>query len=206
MPVGLCGELMTMARVREETLRLHFVPVDAVVGRTERGEHRDAAAQRHGRHVGIVDRLKQQDFVARMHERGERREEAFGRAGGHRDLGDRVVAAAVQLLDLRRERLAQREHAGHRRVLVVPLAHVARDGVDQLGRRIEVGKPLRQIDRADLVGQARHDREDADAARRELRRYGSNLGHGGNDNWLVVGGRWSWSVVDGKEIDQLTGR
>ena len=120
-----------------------------------------------------------------MHERGDRREETLGGAGRHRDLRDRVVAAAVQLLDLRRQRFAQCEHAGHRRVLVVALTHVARDGVDQRGRGIKIGKPLRQIDRADLVRKARHDGENADAARRELRRYGSSLGHG-----VMITGWW----------------
>ena len=124
-----------------------------------------------------------------MNERRERVEDPLRRSGRHRQFRHRIVPTPIQPLDLHRQRLAQREHAGHRRVLVVPLTHIARDRVDQRGRRIKIGKPLRQIDRADLIGKARHDREDADAARRELRRYGSNLGHGANDNW-VVGGGW----------------
>ena len=70
---------------------------------------------------------------------------------------------AVETTNLRRQRLAQGEHARHRGVLVVAGLHVPVDGFDQLRVAGEVGEPLREVDGAVLVGQSGHHREDADA-------------------------------------------
>ena len=83
-----------------------------------------------------------------LHEREDRGEDRLRRAGGDRDLGRRVVAAAVQRLDLGGDRLAQRRHAGHRRVLVVAGAHRRVDGVEQLRIAVEIGEALAEVDRA----------------------------------------------------------
>ena len=150
----------------------HLVPVDAVVGIAQRDVARNPAAQLDRRRVRVVGRLEQHHFVARMHERGERGVEALGGAGRDRDLGVGVVAPAVEALDLRRQRLAQRQDAGHRRVLVEAVAHVARDRLDERRRRAEVGEALRQVDGLALARQPAHHLENADRARWELRLQG----------------------------------
>jgi hypothetical protein len=70
---------------------------------------------------------------------------------------------AVERLGLGCDRLAQRRHAGHRRVLVVAGAHRLRHRVDQARVAVEVGKALAQVDRTVLLRQRRHDGEDGRA-------------------------------------------
>ena len=81
-------------------------------------------------------------------------EDRLRRAGGDRDLGRRVVAAAVERLDLGGDPLAQGRHAGHRRVLVQAGAHRRVDGVDQLRIAVEIGEALAEVDGAVLLRRA----------------------------------------------------
>ena len=97
----------------------HFVPVGPVVGGAQRRMHRPAAGQLDRRHVAVVDRGEDDHLVAGPHAGGDRREDRLGGAGGDGDLVIRVVAGAVERLDLLGDGLAQGRHAGHRRVLVV---------------------------------------------------------------------------------------
>src|SRR5690606_12678301 len=60
--------------------------------------------------------------------------------------------------------------AGHRGVLIVPLAHGFRHQVDEARIGSEIGKALRQVDRSVFDGQAGHDRKDGRADVRQLAR------------------------------------
>src|SRR5262245_58301235 len=104
-----------------------------------------------------------------MHECGQCVEDAFGGAGGDGDFGRWIVAASVQPLDLHRQRLPQGEHARHRRVLVVPFAHVTRNRVDQFRGAAVIRKSLTEVDGTVLVGEACNDGEDAHFTRWQLR-------------------------------------
>ena len=67
------------ARARRER-SARRLPVDVVVGRTQRDEHRCTAAQLNRGHVGVVRRLEQQHVIAGMDERRQAGEERFGGA------------------------------------------------------------------------------------------------------------------------------
>ena len=95
-----------------------------------------------------------------------------------------IVPSAVEQLDLPGERLAKPEDARHRRVLVVAVAHRAGDRLDELGRAVEVGKALPDIDRVELERELRHHLEDADAGGRELRLDRLRDGH---DEPIIAG-------------------
>ncbi len=146
----------------------NLVPVDAVVRGTKRDEPRRSSAQFDSRNVRVVYRLKEQHLVSRMHQSGEHGEQPLGSAGRDRDFGHGIVPTTVEMLDLRRERLTQWHHTLHRRVLIVTLTHVSRDGVHEIRRAVEIGEPLREVDRPKLVRQPGHRRENAYAPRRQL--------------------------------------
>ena len=82
-----------------------------------------------------------------LHDRRDGVEDGFGAAGRDGDFGVRDRSWRRTARELGRDGLPQRRHALHRRVLVAPLAHVLRDGVDQRRIAVEVGKSLRQVDR-----------------------------------------------------------
>ena len=149
LPVGLCGELRTIARVRGVTARAQLVRVERPVGRSER----DVAGRRAGEDrvgpVVLVERLEDDDLVARVEDREHRGDHPLGRAAGDRDLGLRVgLPARVGPGGLRRDRVAQRLRTPRDRVLV----DVGEDGVGgsllELVGCGEVGEALREADRA----------------------------------------------------------
>ena len=76
---------------------------------------------------------------------------------------------------LARHRLAQRRHAGHRRVLVQARAHRGVHRVEQRRVAVEVGEALAEVDRAVLGGQRRHHGEDGGA---DLRQAACDAGCG----------------------------
>ncbi len=104
-----------------------------------------------------------------MNHRRDRIEDGFGAAGRDGDFGFRIVPAAVEILVLCRDRFAQSGDALHRCVLVAARPHVPGDGLHQFGIAIEVRKALRQVDRAQVGGEARHHREDRGADRGQFR-------------------------------------
>ena len=131
--------------------RAHGVPSRCCSRDTCSGTNdRDAAAQLDRRDVRVVARLEDDGLVARVKHGGDGIEDGFGPAGGDRHFCFRVVPAAVKLLVLGRDRLAQRQDPLHRRVLVSSRPHVARDSLHQLRVAIEVGKPLREVDCAEI--------------------------------------------------------
>ena len=135
-------------------------PVRRVIREAQLGIDRLAADRFDGRHVGVVHRREDDHLVARPDEGGNRREERLGRPGGHRHLGFDVEARAIERRHLVDDRLAQFRHAGHRRVLVAPGAHVAIHGVEQRRLGLKVGKALRQVERPALGRHTRHHGED----------------------------------------------
>ncbi len=164
------------ARARPDR-RGDAIEVGAEAARGQRHAHQPAAGKLDAGAVAVVARLEHDDLVARVHAGQDRGEDRLRRAGGDGDVVRRVVAVAVQGLDLGRQRLAQRGHAGHRRVLVVALAHRRADLLDQPRVAVEVRKALAEVDRAMLLGERRHDREDRRADLRQP--AGQGWGAGG---------------------------
>ena len=147
------------ARARRQRARERVEVGTPGAGR-QRHAHRRRAGERDRRAIAVVARLEYDHLVARMHQREDGRQDALGCAGGDRDLGVGVVAVARRALDLGRDGLAQRRHAGHRRVLVVAGAHRVGDGVDERRVAVEIREALAEVDRAGLDGQRGHHRED----------------------------------------------
>ena len=141
--LGLCGELTMMARVRGVSaaaiLSKSGRKVPGVSGtRTTR-----AAGQFDVGHVAVVAGLQHDHLVARPHDGQDGGDDGLRGAGRDGDLGGRVVAVAVHALSiLAGDRLAQRRHAGHRRVLVVAARHRVGHGVAPAsGRSRNPGSP-----------------------------------------------------------------
>ena len=118
LAVGLLGVLMTIMRVFGVIALLHFLPVDAVVGKLEPHVHRLAAVDLDRGHVAVVGGLEHDHFVAGPDEGGDRGENAVRGAGRDRDFVLGIVVGAVERGNLVGDALAQRHDAGHRRVLV----------------------------------------------------------------------------------------
>ena len=129
-------------------------------------------------YVAVVAGLQHDHLVAGVHAAQHRREDGLGGAGGDGDLGSRVVAAAVERLDLARHGLAQGQGAGHGRVLVETAAHGACHVLHQGRVAVEVREALTQIDRLVLSGQRGHDGEDV----------GAHLGQAGLESHGVMDG------------------
>ncbi|MNY42485.1 hypothetical protein D3C86_1773770 [compost metagenome] len=95
-------------------------------------------------------------------------EDCLSRAGGDRHFIVSIDMDAVAAGDLRRNLLTQHRQASHRRILVVTTGDMPTDCIAQGLRAVEIGKPLRQIDRPGLRRELRHLREDSDADIRQL--------------------------------------
>ena len=116
VPLGLCGVLMMMARVRG----VMAAAIASKSGRKVPGVSGTCTAVRAGqadvRVVAVVAGLEHDHLVARVAPGQDRREDGLRRAGRDRDLAARVVAVAVQRLDLRGDRAraaaARRPSAG----------------------------------------------------------------------------------------------
>ena len=145
------------------------VPVHGVIGRPQGDDHRSAAAEHDGGNVRVVARLEHDHFVALTDDRRYGVENRLRAAGRDGDLAVGVVPPVVEACERARDRLTQRQDALHRRVLVLPGAHVPRNGIDERGVAVEVREPLREVDRAELAGQPRHHGEDRRPDRRQLR-------------------------------------
>src|SRR3546814_7354701 len=91
------------------------------------------------------------------------------------DLGVRVRSVAVDALCLGCDRVAQRRDAGHRRVLVVAVAHRTIELIDQTPRYGKIRETLPEVDRAVFGGKLRHDGTDGGADLRQLDRKSTRL-------------------------------
>ena len=85
---------------------------------------------------------------------------------------------AVQSGDLVGHGLPQWRQPGHRRILVVAVAHRLRHGADQGGIAVEVRKALPEVDGPVLAGQRRHGGEDG----------GADIGQAAGDGRRADGG------------------
>ena len=173
VPLGLCGELTMIARVRGPSAAAMRVEVGPEGAAACSGTCTGAAAgQLDVRAVAVVARVEHDHLVAGADEGEHGGEDRLRRAGGDGDLARRVVAMAVERLDLGGDALAQERHAGHRRVLVEAAAHRRVDGVDQRRVAVEIGEALAEIDGAVLQRQRRHHGEDG---RADVRAGGSTI-------------------------------
>src|SRR6185369_15654701 len=103
--------------------------------------------------------------------------------------GVRIDAAAVELLGLQRDLLAQLEDAGHRRVLVPRRVHRRVERVTQRLRAVEIRKALAEVDRLVLDRELRHDAEDRRADLGELTldlHHASRFGRPNKLMWMVA--------------------
>ena len=174
--LGLCGELMMIARVRGSSAAAMRSKSGRKLPARQRHMDRRCAGQHDVRLVAVVAGVEHDHFVARMDQREDRGQDRLRRAGGDRDLAGRVVAAAVQRLDLGRHRLAQRRRrrpsadtgCGRSRIAAV-------DRVEQRRVAVEIGKALAEVDRIVLLRERRHHGED----RRADVRQAAGDGRGG---------------------------
>src|SRR3546814_3187929 len=125
--------------------------------------------------VAVVGRVEHDHLVAGTHDCVDGVEDRLGRAAGNGDLGVRVRSVAVDALCLGRDRVAQRRDAGHRRVLVVAVAHRTIELIDQTHRYGKLREPIPEVDRAMLGGELRHDGKDRSEARRGGKEGGSTV-------------------------------
>ena len=141
-PDGLCGELIISRRVFGVIAARDQAPVGREGRRVERHVHGAAAGQVDRRLVAVVARVEHDHFVARAAPpRRSRRRSPRVAPEVDGDLGVGVGAVAVAALGLGGDGLAQRRDAGHRRVLVVAVAHGAVERLDQRSGTSKSGKP-----------------------------------------------------------------
>jgi len=122
--------------------------------------HELGAREGDDRRVRVVERLEHDDLVARFDEREQRRAQRLRRAGRHEHLAIRIHRDAVVVRLVPRDRLAQPDRAAARRVLVLAAGDRLARLREHLGRRILVGEPLPEVDRARRGRERRHLGED----------------------------------------------
>ena len=133
---------------------------DPPIGRLEANEAGLGAAAADDGQVGIVERLEQHRFVARLQQRQQARRQCLGGARGHHHLALPVDVEAVEARIVPRHRLAQLGNAEHRRVLVGTIFEgLGRDRA-HVGGPIAVGEALAEVDRSMLGAELREDLED----------------------------------------------
>ena len=126
------------------------------------------AVERDRRIIAVVGRIKHNHFVTGPDHRRNRGEQRLGRAGGDGHFAGRIDCAAIAARHLGGNRLAQRRHTDHGRVLVGTLANIVIDPSQQGFGTIKIGKTLGQVDRLMGLRQRRHLREDRSADPRQL--------------------------------------
>jgi hypothetical protein len=145
------------------------VPVRREAERIQRDMHRLRAGQVDRRFVAVVAGVEDDHLVAGPNDGMDRIEDRLGGAAGDRDLAVGIGSPAIAAFGLAGDRLAQRGHAAHHRVLVVAGLHRPGQCIDQAPGHREIRKALAQVDRAVLGGQLRHHGEDGGA---DLRQFG----------------------------------
>ena len=137
-------------------------------------------------HVAVVAGVEHDDFVARMDDGQDGRQYRLRGAGGDGDFARRAIGAGVECFYFVSNGLAQLQHAGHGRVLVVAGAHRAVDGVQQAAVAVKVWKALAQIDSAAFGGQRRHGGKDGGADGGQAAAQGGGaFGHAGSKNQKI---------------------
>ena len=108
------------------------------------------------RPVVLVERLEDDDLLARVHHRQHRGDHGLGRAAGHREVPLGVHVHAVERPVAPGERVAQRLGAPGDRVLVDVPADGLDGGLLDLGGRREVREPLGEVHAAVLHREPGH--------------------------------------------------
>ena len=108
---------------------------------------RDRAEQADDRQVGVIERLEQDDFVARVQDGHQAGGDRLGGAGGDDDLGRRVDLKSVETGIGGRDRLSQFRHAGHGRILIAPIEQRIRGGAQDVVGPVRVREALPEVDR-----------------------------------------------------------
>ena len=130
--------------------------------------HKPRRRIRHHRsgNVKVKIRLKKNDFVTGVQQPHERRRQRFAAAARHRHMLH-GINHALAMTDIKaarrillRDRLRQRRHANHRRVLRVSRIDRCNRRVFGKLRAVEIRKSLRQVHCAMLHGKPRELRED----------------------------------------------
>ena len=126
----------------------HGLPIEAPIRSAQSDEARDRGRHRDSGRVRVVIGLEENDFVLGIADPLDRREDRFGSSGSHRELRVRLVVEAVVAPVLGGERDVKVRGAGHPRVLAPPFANRGDRRVFHERRPIEIGKPLREVDRS----------------------------------------------------------
>jgi len=108
------------------------------------------------RAVVLVERLEDDDLVARVQHGEQGRQHGLGRAAADRHVAVGLDLHTVELAVLLGDRLSEARRAPGDRVLVEVAVDRAVSRRDQLGRRREVRHALRQVHAAEMVDDAGH--------------------------------------------------
>ncbi len=160
VPVGLCGSLTMMSRVRSVTAPRRVVVVGPEAGGAQRNGDVPGLRQRDDRGVGVVERLEGDDLVALLGEREDARRERLGRTRGHENLRRRIERQAVEALLVLGDGVEEHAHPTAGRVLVDAVADRLLRGLEHLRWAVLFRKALAEIDGARRGRQRGHLRED----------------------------------------------
>ncbi len=133
-----------------------FLFVKRPIGSAELHEPRRGSAQNRVGPVIFVERLEDNNFIARIDDRHHGGHHRFRRAAADGDLALGVVPYALGALKLFDDGVTQWLRAPSDRVLIDVISDGFASGFLDFLRRGKVRKPLRQIDGAVLQGQPRH--------------------------------------------------
>ena len=142
-----------------------------------------AAVEFYAGNIGVIHRREYDHLVAGTDAGRDGGVDGLGRPGRHRDLGFRIIGGEVKPRHLFGYGFAQRRHSGHGRVLVGAGRHVMADALQQARRGREVGKALRQVDRAVFRGKLRHHGKDRGA---DVRQTGRQVEAHGRFNQKIL--------------------
>ncbi len=126
------------------------------------------------RHIGIVERLEADHFVAGRDAGEDRRGQRLGRARGDHHFLCRQVEPLVAGIMIG-HRMAELGQAEHRRILVRPFDHCFRRRLQHRFGSAPVGEALAQLDRSALAGAGGHGFEDGGAHPGVERVHGAEL-------------------------------
>ena len=166
VPLGLCGVLIMIARVLAMSAAA-MLPKSGRKSRGQRHAHHGAAGQLDVGHVAVVAGLEHDHLVAGPHHGQDRGDDGLRRPGRDRDLVARVVAVAVQRLDLGGDALAQAGTPAIGGYWFRPAFIASVTASTRLRIAVEIRKALAEVDAPCFSAQRGHHREDGRAHGRE---------------------------------------
>ena len=132
-----------------------FVFVKAEMRRMERHVDRLGARENRIGCVVLVEGRKDDDLISRIARRHHRDHHRLGAAAGDHEMPIRIDVESGEVRDLARQRLTKARSAPRHGILMKRTARGALQGSQNLLRRIEIRKALREVDRAVLIGHTR---------------------------------------------------